>query len=161
MNAEPRQIYLSVVDESPEGSLARRYAALHAKRGERAVALLASIDTSLAAGDWVSIGQEMEDEERARIEHLLKRAAAEVQALTGEAPEQFIRPGTPRDALFALLEEEPRIAALVLAAGGGTAGPGPLVSSLSGKDLARLPVPLVIVPAVLESCSDEDLARFS
>ena len=158
---EHRRLYLSVVDESPEGEVARRYVSLHARRSGRGVALLGNIAPPPTSGEWVSIGREMEEEEHARAEQLLARAAAEVQSLTGEAPERFLRPGFMREALFSLLEEESRIAALVLAAGRGPGSPGPLVAGFSGKDLARLTVPLIIVPEALMECSEEEIARFS
>src|SRR6266851_3872903 len=54
-----------------------------------------------------------------------------------------------REALVALINEEPTISILVLAAGTGTEGPGPLVTSLAGKAAARLRIPIAIVPGGL------------
>jgi hypothetical protein len=50
---------------------------------------------------------------------------------------------------LALIAEEPTISILVLAAGTGAEGPGPLVSSLAGKTAARLRIPITIVPGGL------------
>ncbi|HEU6441817.1 MAG TPA: universal stress protein, partial [Microvirga sp.] len=43
---------------------------------------------------------------------------------------------------------------LVLAAGSGKEGPGPLVSTLAGKAASTFPVPIVIVPGNL---TDEEI----
>src|SRR5207237_781871 len=43
-------------------------------------------------------------------------------------------------------EEEPSMSILVLAAGTGPEGPGPLISYLTGKPAARLRIPITIVP---------------
>jgi len=48
-----------------------------------------------------------------------------------------------------LIEEEPSISILVLAAGTGPEGPGPLISYLTGKPAARLRIPITIVPGRL------------
>ena len=48
-----------------------------------------------------------------------------------------------------LINEEPTISILVLAAGTGAEGPGPLISSLTGKAAARLRIPIAIVPGGL------------
>ncbi len=56
-----------------------------------------------------------------------------------------------------LIEEDEDTAALVLAAGSSTEGPGPLVTSLS-KMVGQYPIPIAIVPGHL---SDEDLDTLS
>lgn len=48
-----------------------------------------------------------------------------------------------------LIDDEPAISILVLAADTGPRGPGPLVSALAGKYVGRLRVPLTIVPGGL------------
>ena len=69
-------------------------------------------------------------------------------------PVVFIRRGSARDQLLELLVEEPSISILVLAAGTGSKGPGPLISTLAGKLYSKLQVPITIVPGTL---SDEDI----
>ena len=51
--------------------------------------------------------------------------------------------------LLALIAEEPSISILVLAAGTGPEGPGPLISYLTGQAAARLRIPITIVPGGL------------
>ncbi len=63
-----------------------------------------------------------------------------------------------RDELLALLDEEPGISILVLAAGTGSEGPGPLVTQLVGKMSGRLRVPITVVPG---SLTDEQIAALS
>jgi hypothetical protein len=64
-------------------------------------------------------------------------------------PSVYIREGRRHDELLALINEDPTISILVLAAGTGPEGPGPLVSYLTGKPAARLRIPITIVPGGL------------
>ena len=73
-----------------------------------------------------------------------REAGADWQALFDN-----IREGRAQDELVALINEEPSISILVLAAGTGQSGPGPLVSFLTGKLAARLRIPITIVPGGL------------
>jgi len=52
-----------------------------------------------------------------------------------------------------LIDEDEDIAALILAAGTGKEGPGPMVSSLI-RTAGTFPIPIALVPG---SLSDEDL----
>jgi hypothetical protein len=72
-------------------------------------------------------------------------------------PERVIREGDQVKELFDLIEEDEDIAVLVLAAGTGKDGPGPLVASLT-KLADTYPIPVAIVPGHL---SDEDLDTMS
>jgi hypothetical protein len=60
-----------------------------------------------------------------------------------------VREGEPPTELIKLIDEEPSISVLVLAADVGPKGPGPLVASLAGKSVGQLHVPLTIVPGSL------------
>ena len=51
--------------------------------------------------------------------------------------------------LLGLINEEPSISILVLAAGTGPEGPGPLVTHLAGKGVGKLRIPLTLVPGSL------------
>jgi nucleotide-binding universal stress UspA family protein len=54
----------------------------------------------------------------------------------GIEPELVIREGKPAEEIHKLIEEDQDIAILVLAAGMGKEGPGPLVGSMAGKGAA-------------------------
>jgi hypothetical protein len=107
---------------------------------------------------WIAVESLMREERREEAEALLQKLAGEVSELCGALPVVHIREGSRRDELLALLDEEPGISILVLAAGTGPEGPGPLVTQLVGKMLGRLRVPITVVPG---SLSDEQIAALA
>ena len=122
--AKPR-VFLVVVDESEELQAALHYAARRAAHTGGRIALL-----------YVS-------------EQLLQRLCEEIAPIAGTMPAVYIREGRRRDELLALIAEEPSISILVLAAGTGPEGPGPLITYLTGQAAARLRIPITIVPGGL------------
>src|SRR5947209_20503680 len=72
---------------------------------------------------------------------------------TGITPEGVIRNGDKAQEILKLIDEDEDITTLVLAAGTGREGPGPLVSSL-GRTAGTFPIPVTIVPGHF---GDEDL----
>jgi hypothetical protein len=64
-------------------------------------------------------------------------------------PILFVREGTPHQAIQNIIGEEPSIGVLVLGAGTGKHGPGPLVSQLAGKMSGKFPIPITVVPGNL------------
>ena len=147
------RVFLCVVDSSEEVHVALQFAALRAKRSGGRVALLYVIEP----GDfqhWMSVAEKMREEAREEAERVLQTHAAEVIAITGHTPILYVREGTPRDAIVQLIEEEPNISILVLGAGTGKKGPGPLVSSIAGKLSGKFPIPITVVPGTL---TDEQL----
>jgi hypothetical protein len=73
-------------------------------------------------------------------------------------PVVHIREGRRRDELLKLIDEEPDISILVLAAGTGPEGPGPLITALVGKMSGRMRVPITIVPGSLTDVQLDALA---
>jgi hypothetical protein len=59
-----------------------------------------------------------------------------------------IREGEPVPEILGMIREDPEIGVLVLGAGSGKGGPGPLVTQLT-KASGTLPVPITIVPGEL------------
>jgi nucleotide-binding universal stress UspA family protein len=151
------RVFLVVVDDSQERRVALRYACLRARKSGGRVALLRVIEPA-GQVEWAGVGAMLAEERRQEAEKLLSGLAAEVNELTGGIPILLIREGDPRDELLSLLEEDPRISILVLAAAAGGSGPGPLISALAGRYAAKLSVPMTIVPGAI---TDEELDRLT
>src|SRR5947209_14619715 len=84
---------------------------------------------------------------------ILDRVADRANGATGITPEGVIRNGDKAQEILKLIDEDEDITTLVLAAGTGREGPGPLVSSL-GRTAGTFPIPVTIVPGHF---GDEDL----
>jgi nucleotide-binding universal stress UspA family protein len=145
------RVFLVVVDETEEMQVALRFACLRARQTGGRVALLYVIEPA-DFQHWRAVEELMREEARSEGEQLLQRLAAQVNDLVGAIPILYVREGKVADELFKLLDEEPQISILVLGANTGSRGPGPLVSSLTGKMVGKLRVPVTIVPGNL---SDE------
>jgi len=143
-----QRIFLVVVDESEEMSVALRYAALRARNSGGRVALLHVIEPG-ELQQWGAIEELMKQEQREEAEQLLQRLAKQVVDISGFLPCLFIREGGRRDELLKLIEEEPGISILVLAAGTGRGGPGPLISYIVGQMSGTLRIPVTVVPGNL------------
>ena len=146
-SANPR-IFLVVVDETEELQIAVHYAARRAAHTGGRVALLYVIEPS-ELQHWVAIENLAREEQREEAELLMQRLCEEILPIAGTMPIVYIREGRRRDELLSLINEEPSISILVLAAGIGPEGPGPLISYLTGKPAARLRIPVTIVPGGL------------
>jgi nucleotide-binding universal stress UspA family protein len=150
---QEERVFLVVIDESEEMRVALRYAARRAAATGGRVALFTSIEPT-DFGHWQAVAELHEEESREAAEAMMNRYAQQVEGLCGRKPIIHIWHGPPRDSLLKLLEEDPRISVLVLAAGTSGKGPGPLISALMSKEYHRLTVPVTIVPGDL---SDEEL----
>lgn len=139
------RVFLVVVDDSAELRAALSFACFRARKSGGRVALLRVIEPS-EFQHFATIDLLMKAEARQEAEELLQRVAAEVNARSGQLPVLYVREGEPRDELIRLIDEERSISILVLAADPGPGGPGPLVSALTGRYMARLRVPLTVIP---------------
>ncbi len=148
--------FLVVVDNSEEMRAALRYACRRARHSGGRVALLRVVEPS-EFQHFASIGNLMRDEARQEAEILLQRMATEVNDTSGELPVLYVREGVSREELLKLIDEEPAISILVLAAGTGPEGPGPLVSAVTGRYLNRLRIPVTIVPGSLTDQAIDEL----
>ena len=144
----PARVFLVVVDETPEHRIAVRYAARRAAHtGGRLALLYVTEPTELQ--HFLAIEELAQAERREAAEDLLQVLCEVIAPIAGGMPMVYIREGRRRDELLALIAEEPTISILVLAAGTGAEGPGPLVTALAGKAAARLRIPIAIVPGGL------------
>ena len=141
-------IFLVVVDDSPEMAVALRYASLRARRTGGRVGLLRVIEPA-DFQHWAAVGNLMREEARADAERLLQEHAARVFELHGSRPSLYVREGERKEALLGLIDEDPQIRILVLAAATGAKGPGPLISFLTKRIIGKMRVPVTIVPGGL------------
>ena len=148
--------FLVVVDDSEEMRAALRYACRRARHSGGRVALLRVVEPS-EFQHFAAIGNLMRDEARQAAEILLQRMATEVNETSGELPVLYVREGVPREELLKLIDEEPGISILVLAAGTGPEGPGPLVAAMTGRYVNRLRIPVTIVPGLLTDQAIDEL----
>ncbi len=155
--ASQQRIFLVVVDESEEMRVALVYAARRARHTGGRVALLYVIEPS-DLQQWVAVETLMREEQRETAEAILQKLSAGVSEIAGTLPVVYIREGRRRDELLALIEEDPSISVLVLAAGTGPEGPGPLITALVGKMSGRMRVPITVVPG---SLTDEQIAALA
>ncbi len=149
--------FMVVVDETEECDRAIYFASRRAVRIGGAVVLLRVIETEDRNQQWLGVADIMRAEAHEEANAALDRASARANGVAGITPERVIREGNKSDEILKLIDEDEDIAILVLAAGTGKDGPGPLVSSL-GKTAGTFPIPIAVVPGHL---ADEDLDAMS
>jgi nucleotide-binding universal stress UspA family protein len=139
----PRK-FLVVVDDSPEFEAALRYASRRARSTGGRVALLRIIPGG-SDEHWSGVREEIQRQQRAEAEQLLTRLGEEATERSGAQPIFLIEEGEPQGAIRKVCGEDPDIKILVLAAGSGSRGPGPLVSAVLKQGAAfggrKLPCP--------------------
>ena len=147
------RVYLVIMDETDEASVALRFAARRAARTGGAVHLLALVPRQpfVAFG---GIQATIEEEARVRAEALVASAAGAVMTDSPQPPTISVRQGEGVQVIREYLGDHPEVSALVLgaAANGGT---GPLVNHFVGI-AGQLPCPVYVIPGGL---SDADLER--
>ena len=148
-----RPKFLAVVDDSEECAKAVRFAARRCARLGASIVLLGVV-TPPADETWLGVGDMVQADAEAEAEELIDAAAAAVRSLAGLEPEKVVRTGVKADEMVKLIEADEDISLLVLAAGTGRDGPGPLVSALAGKGGGSFPIPVAIVPGHL---ADEEI----
>ncbi len=144
--------FLAVIDDTPECERAVLYAGLRAQRGNGGLVLV----YICPPGDfqhWLGVEEIMRAEAQDEARAALERYAAYARQHANIDPELVVREGIVAEQIHALIEEDPDIAILVLAAGEGKEGPGPLVSSIGGRG-AAFPIPVTVVPSAM---SDEEI----
>ena len=141
--------YLVVIDDSPEASLALRFAARRAARTGGGVAVLAIIPPQ----DFVAFGGVQATIEAEAREHADQLVAAAADAVKQEAPnvspQILVKAGKPHEVVCDVIGASDEIAALVLATAASGA-PGPLVAHFTGQDAGTLPCPVMLVPGGID-----------
>jgi nucleotide-binding universal stress UspA family protein len=149
--------FLVVIDDTEECDRAVYYASRRAARIGGGVIMLNVIETEDRNQQWLGVADIMRAEAHETANAVLDRYAARANGVAGITPERVIREGDKAQEILNLIDEDEDIAVLVLAAGTGKEGPGPLVVSL-GKTAGTFPIPIALVPGRL---ADEDLDAMS
>lgn len=144
--------FLAVIDGTPECAKAVLYAGRRAQKTGGGLVLV----YVCPPGDfqhWIGVEAIMRAEAREEAQSALDRYSAMARERANIDPEQVIREGMTREEVLKVIEEDPDIGQLVLAAGESKEGPGPLVASVAGRG-AAFPIPVVVLPSGI---SDEDV----
>jgi len=139
--------FLVVLDDSRECLNAIRFAAMRAAHTNAGVEVLAVIPPE-EFNHWIGVGDLMREEARERIHAHFEVFAKWMRDRQGIDPELVIREGEPVTEIIAQVNDDSEIGVLVLGAGTGKKGPGPLVTQLT-KNSGSLPIPITIVPGDL------------
>ncbi|MEO8758677.1 MAG: universal stress protein [Devosia sp.] len=138
--------FLVLIDDSPECDRAVSFAAHRVRRVGGTVVLLTVIDTE-DFGQFIGVADTMRAEARHEAERNLDARIARIERIGQVRTETAIREGRPAEAIEALLSDDPGIGILVIAAGQGDKGPGPLVNHFIGHN--RLHILVTIVPGAM------------
>ncbi len=149
--------YLVVIDDTEECDRAVYWAAKRAGRTKSQIVMLRVIETAERNQQWLGVADIMQAEAMEAANAVLDKFALRCKKIANIAPDRVIREGDTTEQLTQLIEEDADIGILVLAAGTGKEGPGPLVSNLA-KTAGLFAIPIAIVPGNL---SDDDLGAMS
>ena len=145
--------YLVVIDDTEECDRAVYWAAKRAGRTKSQIVMLRVIETAERNQQWLGVADIMQAEALEAANAVLDKFAARIKKLVRTKPDRVIREGNTSEEIVKLIDADADIGILVLAAGIGKEGPGPLVSNLA-KTAGQFPIPVAIVPGHL---SDEDI----
>src|SRR3954452_14676454 len=148
-----RRKYLVVIDDTPECDRAVYWSSQRAAHTSSTLIMLRVIETHDRNQQWIGVADIMKAEAHEEANAALDKYATRANGMAGITPERVVREGTTADEILGLIEDDEDIAILVLAAGTGKDGPGPLVAGF-GSNAGDYPIPVAIVPGHL---SDEEL----
>jgi nucleotide-binding universal stress UspA family protein len=148
---------LVVVDDTAEWDRAVYYASRWAIRAGGGVVMLRVIETEDQNQQWLGVADIMRAEAQENANAALDRASGRANGIAAITPERVIREGDPAGQILDVIDKDPDIAMLVLAANAGAEGPGPIIT-LMAKTVGSFPIPVIIVPGDL---SDADIDALS
>jgi nucleotide-binding universal stress UspA family protein len=145
--------YLVVIDDTEECDRAVFWAAKRAGRTKSQVVMLRVIETAERNQQWLGVADIMQAEALEAAKAILDKFSARAKKIANIKVDMVIREGDTSQQISTLIDEDADIGILVLAAGTGKEGPGPLITTLS-KTAGQFPIPVAIVPGHL---SDDEI----
>lgn len=143
--------FLAVSDETEECLSALIFAGMRSKAVGAGLVILRCARVP-GLGGWIGLDKDISQDavDAARVKATQHSDA--VEARTGVIAELVVVDDEPIDAIRKLIEGDPAIKVLILAAGSGRMGPGPLVSRLAkGKAIANRPIAVTVIPGDLSA----------
>ncbi len=148
---------LVVVDDTEECDRAIYFAVRRAARIGGNVVMLRVLENHDQSQQWLGVADIMRAEAQGEADAELGKYAARAKAIAGIDAEPVIREGDKAEEILKVIDEDEDIFILVLAAGTGSEGPGPLVATI-GRTAGDFPIPVAIVPGHL---TDEEIDALS
>jgi nucleotide-binding universal stress UspA family protein len=149
--------YLVVIDDTEECDRAVYWAAKRAGRTKSQIVMLRVVETAIRNQQWLGVADIMQAEAMEAANAVLDKFAARIKKIARIKPDRVIREGDTTEQISKLIDEDADIGILVLAAGIGNEGPGPLVTNLA-KTAGQFPIPMAVIPGHL---SDDDIDAMS
>src|SRR3954467_5666773 len=132
---------LVIVDDTAEWDRAVYYASRWAIRAGGGVVMRRIIEPEQQSQEWLGVADIMRAEAQEAAEAALDRAAGRANGIAAITPERVIREGDPVEQILDVIEKDPDIAILVLAANPGPEGPGPIISAIANT-VGSFPIPV-------------------
>jgi nucleotide-binding universal stress UspA family protein len=148
---------LVIVDDTAEWDRAVYYASRWAMRAGGGVVMLRIIEIEDQNQQWLGVADIMRAEAHEDADAALDRASGRVNGIAAITPERVIREGDPTEQILDVIDKDPDIAVMVLAANPGPEGPGPIITMMASA-VGSFPIPITIVSGDL---SDEDIDALS
>jgi nucleotide-binding universal stress UspA family protein len=145
--------YLVVIDDTEECDRAVYWAAKRAGRTKSQIVMLRVVETAERNRQWLGVADIMQAEALEAANKVLDKFATRIKKIARLTPDRVIREGDTTEQISQLIDEDADIGILVLAAGIGNEGPGPLITHLA-KTAGQFPIPVAVVPGHL---SDADI----
>jgi hypothetical protein len=155
--AERSRKFLAVSDETEECTTALIFAGMRAKAVGAGLVVLRCAKVP-GMGGWIGLDRDISQDavDAARLK--VTQHADAVEGRTGVRAEIVVSEDDPIDAIRDLVEGDPAIKVLILAAGSGRSGPGPLVSRLAkGKPIAARPIAVTVIPGDLTDAQLDEM----
>jgi nucleotide-binding universal stress UspA family protein len=143
--------FLVLIDDSPVCDRAVSFAAHRVRRTGGTLVLLSVIDSE-DFDQFIGVAEAMRAEARHEAERNLDARIARIAQIGQIRTETVIREGRPAEAIEQLVTDDPAIGILVIAAGQGDKGPGPLVTHFATHN--KLHILVTIVPGAM---TDEEI----
>ena len=148
---------LVIVDDTAEWDRAVYYAARWAMRVGGGVVMLRVIETEEQNQQWLGVAEVMRAEAYETANEALDRASGRANGVAAITPERVIREGNPGEQILDVIDKDPDISMLVLAANPGPEGPGPIITMIAGA-AGSFPIPVTIVPGDLSDAEIDALS---